>query len=50
MSGLLGVVVPEPIQFLNWGWFVIHIIGISVVFLVGMAVGKKCKPASPPAP
>ena len=28
-------------QFLNWGWFVIHVIGITLVFLIGMAVGKK---------
>jgi hypothetical protein len=41
MSGLLGIVVPEPIQFLNWGWLIIHVVGIAVVFFVGMMVGKK---------
>ena len=41
MNGLLGVVVPEPIQFLNWGWWIIHLVGIVVVFTIGMAVGKS---------
>ncbi len=41
MNQVLGFVVPEPIQFLNWGWWVIHLIGIPVVFLIGMTVGKK---------
>jgi hypothetical protein len=49
MSGLLGMSIPEPIQFLNWGWWIIHVVGITVVFLIGMTVGKKCKTGSPPA-
>lgn len=42
MNEVLGIVVPEPIQFLNWGWWLIHAVGITVVFLIGMTVGKKC--------
>jgi hypothetical protein len=45
MSEILGIVVPEPIQFLNWGWWIIHVIGIAVVFVIGMTVGKKGKAA-----
>jgi hypothetical protein len=42
MNGLLSIVVPEPIQFFNWGWWIIHVIGISTVFLVGAACGRRC--------
>jgi hypothetical protein len=42
MTEMLAVVVPEPIQFLNWGWWIIHVVAIVVVFLVGTAAGKKC--------
>lgn len=41
MSGLLAIVLPEPIQFFNWGWWIVHAIGITAVFLIGMMVGKK---------
>ncbi len=47
MTDMLGVVVPQPIQFLNWGWWVIHAIGITLVFMIGMAVAKKCCKAKP---
>ncbi|MCE5326450.1 MAG: hypothetical protein LLG01_08545 [Planctomycetaceae bacterium] len=44
MYAILGVEVPEPIQFLNWGWWIIHVVAIIVVFLIGMAAGKsKCR-------
>ena len=42
MNGLLSVVVPEPIQFLNWGWWIIHVVAIVVIFLIGVAAGKHC--------
>jgi hypothetical protein len=38
---ILGIVVPEPLQFLNYGWFIVHLIGIPAVFLIGMFVAKK---------
>jgi hypothetical protein len=43
MNEMLGVSIPEPMQFLNWGWWIIHVVGITVVFLIGRAVGKKCQ-------
>jgi hypothetical protein len=49
MAQLLGMSIPEPIQFLNWGWWIIHVVGISLVFTIGMAVGKKCKSDKPSA-
>lgn len=49
MNATLGLVVPEPIQFLNWGWWIIHVVGIIVVFLIGMACGKKCHAKPCPA-
>jgi hypothetical protein len=45
MSTILGVSIPESIQFLNWGWWIIHAIAITVVFLIGMTVGKKRRTA-----
>ena len=47
MTEMLGVVVPAPIQFLNWGWWIIHVVSIAVVFTIGAAVGKRCKTAKP---
>lgn len=38
---IVGLVLPEPLQFLNYGWFIVHLLAIPVVFLIGMAVGKK---------
>ena len=45
MSGPPGIVVPDPIQFLNWGWWIIHVVDITMVFLIGLSIGKKrvCK-------
>jgi hypothetical protein len=48
MYAILGVALPEPLQFLNWGWWVIHVIAIIVLLIIGMAIGKsKCKTPSP---
>jgi hypothetical protein len=41
MNALLGFDLPEPIQFLGWGWWIIHVVATAAVFLFGMAVGKK---------
>lgn len=38
---ILSIVVPEPLQFLNYGWLIVHLIGIPAVFLIGMFVAKK---------
>ena len=48
MNTALSVVVPHSIQFLNWGWWIIHVIGIAAVFLIGVAVSRKCMTAKPP--
>jgi len=37
-----GDLLPETFQFLNLGWWIVHVIGIVVVFLIGLAAGKKC--------
>lgn len=31
---------PEPFRFLKIGWWVVHLVGISVVFYVGYLFGK----------
>lgn len=31
---------PESFRFLRIGWWIVHIIGISVVFYIGYMVGK----------
>jgi hypothetical protein len=36
---------PEALEFLRWGWWVVHLIAIPVVFLIGLSVGKKGKGA-----
>ncbi|MDD4890880.1 MAG: hypothetical protein PHU85_13245 [Phycisphaerae bacterium] len=37
----LGNLLPQSLQFLHVGWFVIHLIAIPVVFAIGFAVGKR---------
>lgn len=32
---------PEAFEFLNVGWWILHLIAIPVVFLLGFVVGKK---------
>lgn len=49
MNATLGVSIPEPIQFLNWGWWIIHVVGITVVFMLGRACGKACAAKACPA-
>jgi hypothetical protein len=39
-TNLLLVALPESFQFLHGGWFVVHIIGISVVFYLGYKLGR----------
>ena len=36
-------ILPEALHFLQWGWWVVHLVGIPVVFFIGMAVGKGKK-------
>jgi len=37
---LLLVVLPRALQFLNGGWFVVHVIGIGVVGYLGYKIGQ----------
>lgn len=37
----LAVVLPEAFEFLNIGWWVLHLVAIPLVFFIGMAVGKR---------
>jgi len=37
---LLLVVLPRALQFLNGGWFVVHVIGIGVVGFLGYKIGQ----------
>jgi hypothetical protein len=37
---LLLVVLPRALQFLNGGWWVVHVIGIGVVGYLGYKVGQ----------
>ncbi len=40
-------ILPDALQFLHVGWWIVHVIAIPVVFLIGYAVGKS-KAAKPP--
>jgi hypothetical protein len=40
---LLSMVVPETLQFLNGGWFLVHIVAICVVGFIGYKVGQAKK-------
>jgi len=31
---------PEPLRFLNWGWWIVHVIAIPLVFYIGYAVAR----------
>ena len=37
---LLLVVLPSALQFLNGGWFVVHVIGIGAVAFLGYKIGQ----------
>ena len=39
-TNLLLVALPETLQFLNGGWFVVHIIAIAVVGFIGYKLGR----------
>jgi len=41
MFEILAVDLPRTLQFLQPGWFVLHLTAIPVVFIIGMAVGRK---------
>ncbi len=34
-------ILPEALQFLHVGWFIVHLVAIPVVFIIGYVVGKK---------
>jgi len=38
---LLNGNLPETLEFLHLGWWVIHIVGVVVVFYIGFLTGKK---------
>jgi hypothetical protein len=39
-TNLLLVVMPESLQFLHGGWFIVHIVGIAVVGYLGYKLGR----------
>jgi hypothetical protein len=41
---------PETFEFLNLGWWILHLVGIPVVFLIGFLVGRRGSKATPAAP
>jgi hypothetical protein len=41
---------PETLRFLNPGWFILHLCAIPLVFLIGMAVGRKGAFGQSPVP
>jgi len=47
---VFAVAVPGPLQFLNWGWWILHVIGIVVLLLIGYALGRKCAAGKPTGP
>jgi hypothetical protein len=38
---LLAVELPRTFQFLQPGWLALHLVAIPVIFVVGMAVGRR---------
>jgi hypothetical protein len=38
---MLAEILPEPLEFLNWGWWLLHVVAIVVVFYIGWAMAKK---------
>jgi hypothetical protein len=49
-SLLMAVDLPEPLHFLGWGWWIVHVVGIAVVFSLGMWLGKRGKASGPSTP
>jgi len=37
-----GDLLPEWLEFLTLGWWIVHIVGAIVVFSLGCMCGKKC--------
>ena len=45
-----GEILPETLEFLNLGWWIVHVVGIALVGFVGFTMGKKCAKKSSGAP
>lgn len=44
MSGpILAVELPEALRFLNWGWWLVHIVAIVVLLMIGCGCGRRCR-------
>ena len=39
---LADVELPRTLQFLNLGWWIVHLVAIPLVLVIGMVVGKRC--------
>lgn len=35
------MVLPEFLQFLNLGWWILHILSVGIIYLLGVAHGRK---------
>ena len=38
---LNGAGLPETFHFLHPGWWLIHVVGVAVIFYIGFLLGKK---------
>ncbi len=43
LSNILSVGLPMTLQFLNPGWWAVHIVAICVVGFIGFEIGKSQK-------
>ena len=43
-------ILPETLQFLGVGWFIVHIVAIPLVAYIGFAIGKKKGSGTVPKP
>jgi hypothetical protein len=34
-------ILPTPLWFLHWGWLVVHVIAIPVVYYIGYRMGQR---------
>ncbi len=46
MIDLIAVDLPRTMQFLQPGWIILHLSAIPLVFVLGMAFGKRRMPAT----
>ena len=44
-----GDMLPETLEFLNTGWWIVHIVGTVVWLAVGFVLGKKSAAKAAPA-